>query len=222
MNKWMRILVLLVSVLAFRLDVSGQAGVRKTMDESTDKQKLSVRKQLLGGGGQENTWFTLPWIKAEPIKSISDTPLSGAAEISYLDTCKPIDSTSVDSLVARAASKEGVSTDLLKAVVKQESRGDPCAVSAKGAMGLMQLMPGTATDLGVVNPFDPAENLMAGAKMLGQLLQKYAGDVSLALGAYNSGPKTVDSYGGLPPYPETQTYVDRIMGSLTPARAISW
>jgi len=212
----MKIHTALAIALVLRTEVYGQAGARQAMDESTAKQKEAVRKQADYTGSQKS-WFTLPWIKPEPIKPITDTPLAApTVDNALLDACKPIDSGTVESMVAKTATKEGVPADLLKAVVKQESMGNPCAVSTKGAMGLMQLMPATATELGVSNPFDPAENLTAGARMLAQLLQKYSGDVSLALGAYNAGPKTVDTFGGLPPYPETQTYVEKIMDKLPP------
>lgn len=115
-------------------------------------------------------------------------------------------------MVGEAASKEGLSADLLRSVMKQESGFRPCAVSSKGAMGLMQLMPATAGQLGVQNPFDPVSNVDGGAKLLKQLLGRYGGDVPMALGAYNAGPAKVDAAGGVPAIPETMDYVWKILG----------
>lgn len=106
----------------------------------------------------------------------------------------------------------GVDPDLVKKVIKQESGGNPNATSSAGAVGLMQLMPDTAKDLGVTDRTNPKQSVEAGAKYLSQLLTRYGGDQRLALAAYNAGPDAVDMYGGVPPYPETQNYVASILG----------
>ena len=103
---------------------------------------------------------------------------------------------------------------LLGAVASQESGLYPCAVSKAGATGLMQLMPATAAQFGVGNPFDPWQSLQGGGQFLKQLLQKYDGDLKLALGAYNAGPSRVDFYGGIPPFTETQSYVESVMSRM--------
>jgi soluble lytic murein transglycosylase-like protein len=96
--------------------------------------------------------------------------------------------------------------------VSQESGFNPTARSGAGALGLTQLMPGTASALGVTNPLDPAQSLQGGAKYLREQLDRFGGDEKLALAAYNAGPGAVQKYGGVPPYAETQNYVNSVMG----------
>jgi soluble lytic murein transglycosylase-like protein len=112
------------------------------------------------------------------------------------------------------AKRESLSPELLHVVIAHESAFRPCAVSRKGAMGMMQLMPATAADLGVANPFDPEENIDGGARYLGYLKQRFGGDLRLALAAYNAGPRRVDNYRGVPPIPETVGYVSSILRHL--------
>jgi len=112
--------------------------------------------------------------------------------------------------IAAAAESTGVDVALLRAVIHAESAFNPMAVSNKGAQGLMQLMPGTAGDLGVNDAFDVAQNIGGGAKYLAQLLKDFNGNTQLATAAYNAGEKAVQKYGGVPPYDETQVYVQRV------------
>lgn len=113
--------------------------------------------------------------------------------------------------IAPLASKYAVDEALVRAVIRMESGGQTTAVSHKGAMGLMQLMPGTARMLGVEDPFDPVQNLEGGIKYLSQLSDKYQGDMTKTLAAYNAGPGRVDAYGGIPPFAETQKYVKNVL-----------
>jgi soluble lytic murein transglycosylase len=117
----------------------------------------------------------------------------------------------LDGLLEEAARTHGLPVSLLKAIIKAESNFNPKAVSPKGAMGLMQLMPGTARDLYVRDPFSPRENIMGGARYLRWLLDRFNGDLRLALAAYNAGPERVESSGSIPNIPETVEFVKRVL-----------
>ncbi|HAJ90406.1 MAG TPA: lytic transglycosylase [Rhodospirillaceae bacterium] len=115
-----------------------------------------------------------------------------------------------DEYVKKASQKYNVSSDLIHAVIRAESAYNPEALSIKGAGGLMQLMPDTATQYGVADRFSPEENIDGGTKYLKFLLDRYEGDISLAVAAYNAGEGAVDKYGDVPPYPETKAYVQKV------------
>jgi soluble lytic murein transglycosylase len=119
--------------------------------------------------------------------------------------------THYDTFIEAAARKYGLATSLIKAVIRAESNFDPYAVSKKGAEGLMQLMPKTARDLGVLDSFDPEENIHGGTRYLKEMLTQFNGDLRLALAAYNAGPKKVEGRNRIPPIEETRTFVRRVM-----------
>jgi soluble lytic murein transglycosylase-like protein len=118
-----------------------------------------------------------------------------------------------------AATRFGIDRNLVDAVAWQESRYNPRALSTAGAMGVMQLMPGTARQLGVRNPHDVEQNVVGGTAYLRQQLERFGNNVPLALAAYNAGPGAVIKYGGIPPYRETQDYVRQIMQRLSATSA---
>jgi soluble lytic murein transglycosylase-like protein len=117
------------------------------------------------------------------------------------------------ALIHQNSARSGVDPALVEAVISRESAFDPHARSAVGAEGLMQLMPQTAGALGVSDPFDPAQNVRGGTRYLRSLLDRFGGDVSLAVAAYNAGPSAVERYNGVPPYAETQAYVREVLAT---------
>jgi soluble lytic murein transglycosylase-like protein len=121
------------------------------------------------------------------------------------------DAEKYDDLISEASKRHGVSFPLLKAIIKAESDFDPQAVSKKGAMGLMQIMPQNFKLLGLEDPFDPTQNINAGARYFKQLYDRFGGKLALSLAAYNAGPSVVDRYQTIPPYEETEEYVRRVL-----------
>jgi soluble lytic murein transglycosylase-like protein len=137
-------------------------------------------------------------------------PVPGLAQRVAVARGAPLPATPYDNFIDKLAARDGLDPDLIKAVAMVESSFDPKAISPKGAMGLMQLMPATAKHYGVDDPLDPYENLGAGSRHLRHLLNRFDGDLTLALAAYNAGAGAVQRYGGVPRYPETIDYVRKV------------
>lgn len=140
----------------------------------------------------------------------SSSPFAGKIFASEMNSVSSKNS-DIDGLIEAYSQKNGLDSAFVKAVIKQESGFQPKVTSSCGAMGLMQLMPATANSLGVKDAYDPEQNIAGGTKYLKGLLDRFGGDKSLALAAYNAGPNAVAKYNGIPPYKETQNYVKNIM-----------
>ncbi len=203
----------LASFFAFPVCLVAESGIERqlasaarqreavvSMTASLKVQQASVRRQIQAPLAVQESFFVV----LDP----------AAPEKNDLADCAVLPVFEARGMVESAARRAGIDPNLLQAVAAQESAFRPCAVSAKGAQGLMQLMPATALDLGVRNTFDPAESLAGGATLLKQLLTRYSGDLNRVLGAYNAGPARVDAADGVPPIPETMSYVEKIMGKL--------
>ena len=171
------------------------------------------------------------WKDADGRLIISDRPQDPSAKtyaVAYVGTgygvARPSSGTrrvtQFDDLIVEHATRHSLQPDFVRAVIQAESAFNPRARSVKGAMGLMQLMPATAAEYDVVNPYDPAENIRAGVAYLKSLLTRFGDDVSLALAAYNAGPRAVEKYGNaVPPYKETRNYVSKIRANTAAAGA---
>ena len=181
--------------------VAAQQQSVAAMQPSLAAQRASIARQV--GDRSSESFFLL----GPPSRSSLVPVLAPESD------CEPLPAAQLDSLIEGAAKQQDLQPELLRSMVNQESGARPCAVSPKGAMGLMQLMPATAAQLGVKDPFDPQENLNAGAWFVKQLLTTY-NDLPLALGAYNAGPARVNAIDGIPAIPETQNYVQKIISSL--------
>ncbi|HTT62626.1 MAG TPA: lytic transglycosylase domain-containing protein [Bryobacteraceae bacterium] len=195
---------------------SSQEAARQAMESSVARQRQAVAAMQFSIERQRAAMET-----ARPDASAS-SPAAPAVPAPFFTLswpaqgagCDPLPEAELSPLIQTAAQREGLDANLLRAVARQESGFRSCAVSPKGAMGLMQLMPATAQELGVRDPFDPSESLLSGAHLLKQLLDHFGGDTALALGAYNAGPGRVGESGGVPRIPETIHYVQQILSQL--------
>lgn len=191
------------AVLGAQPPADFEASVKAAMAPSIGQQRIAVQRQVSAVG------------EGRPVPaahSFFTTPFSPATEGTA--DCDPLPNEQLEPLIDEASRKTGVDAQLVRAVIEQESGGRPCALSARGAEGLMQLMPATAEEYDIDDPFDPKQNVEAGTKLLRSLLERYRNDPSLALGAYNAGAGRVDQAGGIPPIPETVDYVTAILEKL--------
>jgi soluble lytic murein transglycosylase-like protein len=189
------VIVLLALLLA--QDVRPQADrIRAAMEPSLAKQRASVRAQVEAAATHSTSW-NIPMVVPDAAG------------------CEPVSQPELARMIDDIAPRENVNPALVREVARQESGFHPCAVSPKGAAGLMQLMPATQIQFQVKNPFSAKESLEAGSKLLRDLLDRYHGDLSLALSAYNAGAQTVDKAGAVPEIPETKNYVFGILNRLT-------
>jgi soluble lytic murein transglycosylase-like protein len=155
------------------------------------------------------------------VRSVIVTPMPAAERTATAKVATPAADPAapgIDRAVERIAAEHALSPELIHSVIKVESNYNPYAVSSKGALGLMQLIPSTARRFGVSDVFDPVENIQGGARYLSYLLGLFRGDYSLALAAYNAGESAVARYGGVPPYPETRNYVQSVSRRMQEAR----
>jgi len=176
------------------------------------------RSRLMFWSVTEHRWKPVPSAKvgaarsaaAEVNRLLNQSGGATAADSEYLRSDKSFSEKDIDEAIEKAAARHNVDANLVRSVIKVESNFNPNAVSRKGAMGLMQLMPQTARSLNVTNPFDPQQNVDAGVRHLKKLLESYGGDVPLTLAAYNAGSRAVARSAGIPHFSETQNYVRRI------------
>ena len=150
--------------------------------------------------------YNVPQKPTEDFQKILDTTMKNTKDST------PTSRAEINELIDKYSEQAGLDVDFVKAVINQESGFNPNATSKCGAMGLMQLMPGTAQGLGVTNAYDPEQNIQGGTKYLKGLMDRFDNNKSLALAAYNAGPNAVKKYGGIPPYQETQNYVKNVLG----------
>lgn len=177
---------------------------------SAELMRTSIEKQRAAIAIQQDTVRKQAQSAGATLIPFSPAPSAAGVEAD----CDPIASELVDPILENAAKANNLEVKMIHAVIEQESGFRPCAISGKGAQGLMQLMPDTASQLAVKDVFDPKENIAAGSKYLKQLLDKYKGDKKLALAAYNAGAAAVDAANGVPDIPETRDYVDAILKKL--------
>jgi soluble lytic murein transglycosylase-like protein len=184
---------------------------RRTLPRGTgERRRVDRRRQTL-----RSLLFAAAAFSASPSWLKEHRPAltpSISVEMSNFIPLRPEDA--YEELIQEAAEVHGIDAALIRAVMRTESAFNPAAVSPVGAMGLMQLMPALAKEMGVADPFNPRDNVMGGAKYLAKLLETHNGNVKLALASYNAGPGNVRRYRGIPPFKETRNYVRKITGLL--------
>ena len=203
--------------VGLRRDIERRSGNRRACTRgTTERRRLARRRHRL----RSLLFTSLALAIPHHLRQMSLKPHQSGPRVS----------TTIDSMVAmnpkhayegfirEAAALYQVDASLIRSIMQAESAFDPSAVSRAGAMGLMQLMPDIAEAFEVEHPFDPRENIMAGARLLRELLDQHHGNVKLAVASYNAGPTAVAHYGGVPPFRETQGYVKKVTGLIADAR----
>ncbi|TGE32642.1 lytic transglycosylase domain-containing protein [Desulfosporosinus sp. Sb-LF] len=178
------------------------------MGNSSSQLFAALLQAALGGGTNASQGLT------SQLKGLSSTAQVKGYHLASVPQAKGENVGSLENVIYSMAQKYGVDPTLIQQVVKAESGFNSNVTSPAGAMGLMQLMPGTAASYGVQNAYDAKQNLDGGTHFLKDLLDRFQGDVPMTLAAYNAGPGAVDKYQGVPPYKETQDYVQKIMAEL--------
>jgi soluble lytic murein transglycosylase-like protein len=196
--------------------VPGSSSGRSKASDATPVR----RNRLVFWSATEQRWKPVPMANVRAARSamaevnayLGRKSAAAAAQVSFGNAARGRDftQTEIDAAVERAAQRHSVDPNLVRALIKVESNFNPNAVSSKGAMGLMQLMPQTARELHLTNPFDPDQNIDAGVRHLKKLMESFGGDVKLSLAAYNAGAGAVFRSSGIPPFAETRNYVRRI------------
>ncbi|HKA35319.1 MAG TPA: lytic transglycosylase domain-containing protein [Thermoanaerobaculia bacterium] len=228
MNRLFLLVVCLAASLASRpaladLVVFDDGRVVKAASYKVVEEELEIG--VPGGGSYRVDLSRVERIVEDEIAEACDQTdatlprLAQNYDLSYRADRKPLFNTAYDQIIAAESRRYGVDASMVSALIRAESNYEPRAVSRKGARGLMQLMPATARRLSLDSPFDPVANVRAGVRYLKELMDRFDHRPDLVLAAYNAGENAVESYGGVPPYRETQGYVKRILSWWTPAVA---
>lgn len=215
-------LTLVLSVSAVLWSLPLQAAERVTLrggaqfdclrrEAEGDKVRLYLLPTSAKATEEDSNYVQIPADSVLSVESIPDPPPPSDAKPAVASSERALTPAEMREMLSRAGSQHNIDADLLASVVKAESNGNVHAVSRAGAQGLMQLMPATATTLGVHDSFAPDQNIVGGTAYLDQLLKRYKDNIALALAAYNAGPLAVDRYHGIPPYRETRAYVARVI-----------
>ncbi|SES08199.1 Transglycosylase SLT domain-containing protein [Gracilibacillus ureilyticus] len=197
------------------LQMQAMSNLTNSQAISTSTGFGSIFQELMMSMGQSTSYASNQAIPASYfLQSPGTAPVMNITNKSGISSAaKSTAGSDIASIIKEAAQRFKVDEKLIDAVIQTESGYNQQAVSHAGAQGLMQLMPATAAGLGVDNAFDAKQNIFGGTKYLAQMLEKYNGNKTLALAAYNAGPGNVDKYDGIPPFKETQNYVQKVLGS---------